>query len=244
MKKNVSSQVVSAVVLSATDGSPVTASVAVTVNGDAGTQGAGGGTLAHEGGGEWSYIPTQAETNFDHIMFKFSATGALSVGIQVYTTFPQTGDSFARIGATGSGLTSLASQTSVDDLPTNAELATALAAADDAVLAAIAALNNLSAAAVNAEVDTALADYDGPTNAELEARTLAAASYATATAVDDLPTNAELATALGTADDAVLAAIAALKDFDPATEEVLANVKKINDVTIVGDGSATPFNVA
>lgn len=50
-----------------------------------------------------------------------------------------------------------ASQTSVDDLPTNAELATALAAADDAVLAAIAALNNLSAAAVNAEVVDALA---------------------------------------------------------------------------------------
>jgi hypothetical protein len=33
---------------------------------------------------------------------------------------------------------------------------------------------------VNAEVDTALADYDAPTNAEMEARTLAAANYATA----------------------------------------------------------------
>jgi len=51
-----------------------------------------------------------------------------------------------------------ASQTSVDDLPTNAELATSQAAADDATLAAIAALNNISAAQVNAEVDTALAD--------------------------------------------------------------------------------------
>jgi hypothetical protein len=46
--------------------------------------------------------------------------------------------------------------TMVGDLPTNAELATALAAADDAVLAAIAALNNLSAAQVNAEVVDAL----------------------------------------------------------------------------------------
>lgn len=46
--------------------------------------------------------------------------------------------------------------------------------------AQISALNNLSAAQVNAEVDTALADYDGPTNAEMVARTLAAASYATA----------------------------------------------------------------
>ncbi len=40
----------------------------------------------------------------------------------------------------------------IGDIPTNAELATAMAAADDAVLAAIAALNNLSAAQVNAEV--------------------------------------------------------------------------------------------
>lgn len=48
-------------------------------------------------------------------------------------------------------------QTAVGDLPTNSELATALAAADDAVLAAIAALNNLSAAEVNAEVVDALA---------------------------------------------------------------------------------------
>ena len=55
---------------------------------------------------------------------------------------PQTGDSFARIGATGSGLTSLSTQTSVDDLPTNAELATALGTADDAVLAAIATVQS------------------------------------------------------------------------------------------------------
>lgn len=49
------------------------------------------------------------------------------------------------------------SQASVDDLPTNAELTAALAAADDAVLAAIAALNNVSAAAVAAAVRTNLA---------------------------------------------------------------------------------------
>lgn len=38
-------------------------------------------------------------------------------------------------------------------------------------------LNDLSAANVNTEVDTALADYDAPTNAEMVARTLAAADY-------------------------------------------------------------------
>jgi hypothetical protein len=49
-----------------------------------------------------------------------------------------------------------ASQTSVDDVPTNAELATALGTADDATLAAIAALNNISTANVATSVTTAL----------------------------------------------------------------------------------------
>lgn len=60
-------------------------------------------------------------------------------------------------------LDSRASQSSVDDLPTNAELATALAGADDAVLAAIAALNDLSSATVAGLI----AAYDAPTNAEM-----------------------------------------------------------------------------
>ena len=77
-----------------------------------------------------------------------------------------------------------ATQTSVNDLPTNAELATALAGADDTVLAAVAALNNLSSAQAQTAAAAALTAYDPPTNAEMEARTLAAASYATATALD------------------------------------------------------------
>lgn len=79
------------------------------------------------------------------------------------------------------------------DGPTNAELATALGTADDAVLAAVAALNNLSQANVRTAVGLASANLD--------------------TQLGDLPTNAELATALGTADDAVLAAIAALNNL-------------------------------
>jgi hypothetical protein len=67
------------------------------------------------------------------------------------------------------------------------------------------------AAALQQEAADALTAYDPPTNAEMVARTLVAADYATATAVDALPTNAELATALGTADDAVLAQVALVK---------------------------------
>ena len=68
-----------------------------------------------------------------------------------------------------------ATQTSVDDLPTNAELAAALAAADDAMLAAIA---------------------DVPTVAEFEARTLPAADYIV---VSDLPAAAPTAAAVADA---------------------------------------------
>jgi hypothetical protein len=93
-------------------------------------------------------------------------------------------------------VSSRATQASVDDIPTNSELATALGTADDAVLAAIAALNNLSQANIRTAVGLGSANLD--------------------TQLDALPTNAELATALGTADDAVLAAIAALNNLSQA----------------------------
>lgn len=63
---------------------------------------------------------------------------------------------------------SRASQTSVDDLPTNAELATALGTADDAVLTAIGALNDLDATEVQTAAAAALTAYDPPTKAELD----------------------------------------------------------------------------
>ncbi|TIN41394.1 MAG: hypothetical protein E5Y10_22905 [Mesorhizobium sp.] len=129
-----------------------------------------------------------------------------------------------------------------------ANVMTAAAAAADlttelqsglATAAAIAALNNLSAAQVNAEVDTAIADAALATAANLatvagyldteiaailadtnELQTdwanggrldLILDARASQASVDDLPTNAELAAALGSADDAVLAQVALVK---------------------------------
>lgn len=120
MKKNTASQIVGVQLISATDGSAVTTgTTTVYVTGDGGTQAAGSvgsGACTHEGNGFWTYAPAQAETNYDHIAFTFVNASACNVTVQVYPTFPQTGDSFARIGATGSGLTSLASQASVDTI--------------------------------------------------------------------------------------------------------------------------------
>jgi hypothetical protein len=169
--------VIGAQMIAAADGSAFTGSVTVSVTGDAGTQATGSvgsGACAHEGNGFHTYAPAQAETNYDHIGFTFTGTGAVPATVQVYTTFPQTGDSFARLGAAGAGLTALATQTSVDDLPTNAELATALGTADDAVLNAIG---------------------DLPTNAEL-ATALGTADDAVLAAIGALPTATENADAL------------------------------------------------
>lgn len=51
MKKNEAGQVIVAQMLSSTDGSAFTGTVAVSVLGDGGTQTAGGGTVAHKGNG-------------------------------------------------------------------------------------------------------------------------------------------------------------------------------------------------
>ena len=102
MKKNVASQVIGAQMVSASDGSAFTGSVTVYVTGNGGTQAVGtvgSGACTHEGNGFHSYAPAQAETNYDHIAFTFIGTGAVPATIQVYTAFPQTGDSFSRLGA-------------------------------------------------------------------------------------------------------------------------------------------------
>ncbi|TPL40689.1 hypothetical protein [Mesorhizobium sp. B2-4-6] len=75
-----------------------------------------------------------------------------------------------------------ATQTSVDDLPTNAELTTALGTADDAVLAAIAALT-IPTAAANAAALLAAA-YEGSETVQDFLRLLRAVSYGKANALN------------------------------------------------------------
>src|SRR3990167_4855530 len=103
MKKNVASQIIGCQLISKTDGSAVTSgTTTIYVTGDGGTQAAGSvgsGACTHEGNGYWTYVPATAETNYDQIGFTFVNTSACNVTVQVYPGFPQTGDSFARIGA-------------------------------------------------------------------------------------------------------------------------------------------------
>jgi len=106
-----------------------------------------------------------------------------------------------------------ASQTSVDDLPTNAELATSQAAADDATLAAIAAVST-KVDVIDDFLDTEIADILTDTG----------------TTLDDFI-------------DGEVAAIKTKTDQLTFTEagKVDANVKSINSTPVIGDGSATPW---
>lgn len=87
MRKNVASQVIGAEMITAADGTAFTGSVTVYVTGDGGTQalgGTGSGICTHEGNGFHSYVPTQAETNYNHVGFTFVGTGAIPATLQVY----------------------------------------------------------------------------------------------------------------------------------------------------------------
>lgn len=102
MKKNVAGQKIGVQMVSATDGSAFTGTVTVYITGDAGTQAIGSvssGACTHEGNGYHTYAPSQAESNYDLIAFTFTGSGAVPVTIQVYTTFPQTGDAYVVLGA-------------------------------------------------------------------------------------------------------------------------------------------------
>lgn len=196
-----------------------------------------------EAGIDWANIgsPTTAvnlsATNIDTDQVVASVSGAVG---------SVTGLTASNLDATVSSRASAASlataQTSIDDLPTNAELATALGTADDAVLAQV--------ALVKAKTDNLPAD-------PADASDIAARFTTLDTSIADLPTNAELATALGTADDATLAAIAAVETkvdtIDTVADAIKAktdsltftvagqadvNVQYVNDVQVNGVGTA------
>lgn len=131
MRKNVASQVIGGQMNDRSTGAPLTASVSVLVTGDGGAQGAGAGTLTHEGNGHWSYAPTQAETNFNHIAFTFTHASGVHKTYNVYTVSFDPHDTSAlglsRIDATISSRLASASYTA----PDNATIASILADTDN-----------------------------------------------------------------------------------------------------------------
>lgn len=132
---------------------------------------------------------------------------------------PQTGDSFARIGAAGAGLTAVGdtagTTTLLSRIPALLQTKTEADTAHGllATAAALAALNNLSSAQAQTAAAAALTAYDPPTHAEMTAE-------------------------LATADDATLAAIAALNDLSSADAQAAAQA------ALVAYDAATGADVA
>lgn len=224
MKKNVSGQFVGAQMINASTGAAFTGSVTVSVTGDAGTQATGSvgsGACTHEGNGYHTYAPAQAETNYGLVAFTFTGTGAVPVTVQIYTSFPQTGDNYARLGAPAGA------SVSADVAAVKAVLPAALVSGRiDAAVGAMAA-NVLTATAINADAFTA-EKFAADVTTELQS---------------GLATAAALSTVAGYIDTEV-AAIKAKTDSLTFTVagQVDANIQSVNDVTVNGNGSAgTPW---
>jgi len=84
------------------DGSAVTTgtpTVYYTIDG--GAQGTGAGASVHEGNGQWTYTPAQAETNGNHVAFTMALTNAIAQTVNVWPV------SFDPTDAVRMGLTSL-----------------------------------------------------------------------------------------------------------------------------------------
>ena len=107
MKKNVASQVIGVQMITAADGTAFTGTVSCYITKDAGSQTASTNSPVSEGNGLHTVALEQAETNADHIAFTFTGSGAIPATVQVYTTFPQTGDNFARLGSPSAASVSL-----------------------------------------------------------------------------------------------------------------------------------------
>lgn len=171
MRKNVASQIIAAQLINKTTGASVTTgscTVYVTVNG--GTQAAGAGTVTHEGNGEWSYAPTQAETNGNHVAFTWTHTDAVAVTINVYPVSYDPTDSaglgLSRIDVALSTLATAAEVADVkaktDNLPSDPADQSAVEAAITAATSTLATAAALSAVAdlLDAEITDILTDTD------------------------------------------------------------------------------------
>lgn len=237
MKKNIASQVIGVQMVSATDGSAFTGSVTVYVTGDGGTQAVGSvgsGACTHEGNGFHTYVPAQAETNYDHVAFTFIGTGAVPATVQVYTTYPQTGDGYARLGAPA-GASIAADIATVDGVVDNILTDTAEIGAAGAGLTAV-PWNSSWDAEVQSECADALTAYDPPTKAELDSG-LAALNDPTAAAIADAVLDEALSghTTAGTLGKAVADietdAMAILADTNELqTDDVPGLISALNDI--------------
>ncbi|WP_027037885.1 hypothetical protein [Mesorhizobium ciceri] len=185
--------------------------------------------------------------------------GVLVDTVTTYTgNTPQTGDAYARIGAAGAGLTALG-DTRIAHLDADVSTRSTYAGADTPGTATLLArltstraglLDNLDAG-ISASFTALQSHGDSAWTTATGFSTLDAAGVRGAvglaspnldTQLDALPTNADLTTALAGADDATLAAIAALSSGISSSFTSLASYGDAHWSTATGFATVNPDN--
>ncbi len=177
MKKNVASQNVSAVLINNADGSNFSGTCTVYVQGDASAQAlgsVGSGVATSMGNGQYRYAPAQAETNYDQVNFIFTGSGAGTEQVSFDTTFPQTGDAFARLGAPVGASTSA-------DIAAVQTSATAINAKTTNLPAAPASTSNITSGTITTVTNLTNAPTSGDLTAAMKTSVTTAATAATPT---------------------------------------------------------------
>jgi hypothetical protein len=224
MRKNISGQIVAFQAISSTDGSDVTTgSPVVYYTIDGGTQAQTTASAVHEGNGQWTVALTQAETNGDHIAFSFVLTGAISQTLNVYTinaditnldaaissrsTFNSASDEVTvSTNNDKTGYSISGTKTTLDDLN---DIAASAIVSGGAITTSGGAVSNVTLV----DTTTTNSDMRGTDGANTVA-----------------PDNASIAAILVDTGTDIPASIAALNNFNPATDTV-ANVTTVGSVT-------------
>lgn len=231
MKKNVAGQDVGVQMLTVADGSDFTGALVCQVSKDGGTYGASAGTgPTHQADGSFKYLPTQAETNADHVKFKFTAALAITVTVQVYTGFPQTVDNTTKISLIPT--TAMRGTDGVDTATMRGTDGANTTVPNAAGVSATSVKQNTMETTLNAIPTTAMRGTDGVDTATM--RGTDSANTVVPDAAGTAATPAEVATALT---DIHLDHLLAV-DYDPAsppgTATALLNelVESNNGVTV------------
>jgi hypothetical protein len=235
-------------VVQISDGAVQTSGVSIKVRPEGGAASAGGGTTAYEEG-IVLYTPTQAETNYTSFVVIAYKTGCVPVSIPVVTTANATAGT-VNIGTDGLTAASLAADvqarlgivaygTAQAATGTTLQLASSTTLADDVPIGAVLVITGGTGVGQSrvitdyvSSTDTATVDTWVTTPSTDSTYVVFAAPPASATA---LPT-VLLATSEITEIAAGVLSAATANPID-------ANVQEINDVTITGNGSGTPFGV-
>lgn len=257
MRKNVASQVVGAQMVNASDGSAFTGSVTVYVTGNGGTQAVGSvgsGACTHEGNGFHTYAPAQSETNYDHVAFTFVGSGAVPATVQVYPSFPQTGDTFARVGApVGASISAdiAAVQADTDNIQTRLPAALVSGRMDASVGAMATDVITSTALAASAvtEIQAGLSTLDaagvrtaiGISSANLDAQLAAIAGYIDTEVASILAAVDTEIGAIKAKTDNLPAAPAAVSDIPTALQNADALLKR-DMSAVTGEAARSPLN--